>query len=108
VGLWKLESGPVVRLQELAMRVGIYVDGYNLYYGMKSQCEGVVRGWKWLNITVMVLNKMSFLDQVNYEITRKVFCTAERDQHDNNSALSDQKLFIRHLDEAGYSIKFGY
>lgn len=90
------------------MRVGIYVDGYNLYYGMKSQFVGVSQGWKWLDITALVLNKMSFLAQANYEITRKVFCTAERDQHDNQSALRDQRLYVRRLEESGSSIEYGF
>ena len=35
------------------MRVGVYVDGYNLYYGGKRQLRKQP-GWRWLDVRALV------------------------------------------------------
>ncbi len=32
------------------MRVGAYVDAYNLYYGMRAHCGRGTPGWRWPDI----------------------------------------------------------
>ena len=32
------------------MKVGVYVDGYNLYYGGRGICGRGVPGWRWLDL----------------------------------------------------------
>jgi hypothetical protein len=32
------------------MRIGVYVDAYNLYYGGRSLCGRGTAGWRWLDI----------------------------------------------------------
>jgi hypothetical protein len=36
------------------MRVGIYIDGYNLYYGGRGICGRGVAGWRWLDLRAML------------------------------------------------------
>ena len=36
------------------MRVGIYIDGYNLYYGGRGICGRGVDGWRWLDLRAML------------------------------------------------------
>ncbi|HEY7200404.1 MAG TPA: NYN domain-containing protein, partial [Candidatus Dormibacteraeota bacterium] len=31
------------------MRVGVYVDGFNLYYGARGLCGRGTAGWRWLD-----------------------------------------------------------
>ena len=39
------------------MRVGVYIDGFNLYYGGRGLCGKGVAGWRWLD--VRALNRAS-------------------------------------------------
>jgi len=36
------------------MRIGAYIDGYNLYYGARRICGRGTPGWRWLDIKAMV------------------------------------------------------
>ena len=35
------------------MNVGVYVDGYNLYYGGRGICGRGLSGWRWLDLRAM-------------------------------------------------------
>jgi hypothetical protein len=35
------------------VRVGVYVDGYNLYYGGRGICGRGTSGWRWLDLRAM-------------------------------------------------------
>jgi hypothetical protein len=32
------------------VRVGVYIDGFNLYYGGRGLCGRSTPGWRWLDI----------------------------------------------------------
>lgn len=32
------------------MRIGVYIDGFNLYYGARGLCGRSTPGWRWLNL----------------------------------------------------------
>lgn len=36
------------------MQVGVYIDGYNLYYGARAICGRSTPGWRWLDLRSMV------------------------------------------------------
>ena len=36
------------------MRVGAYVDGYNLYYGGRAVCGRGAPGWRWLDVRSLI------------------------------------------------------
>jgi hypothetical protein len=35
------------------MRVGMYVDGFNLYYGARGLCGRGTAGWRWLDLRAL-------------------------------------------------------
>jgi hypothetical protein len=79
------------------MRVGVYVDGYNLYYGAKKQCVGS-QGWKWLDIrsllTTVVAAQRSW---PGASITKIVYCTARVDARMNPEGHSEQDVYLKAL-----------
>lgn len=36
------------------MRVGVYIDGYNLYYAGRRHCAGGTLPWKWFGPRNMI------------------------------------------------------
>lgn len=83
------------------MRVGVYVDGYNLYYGGKAQC-GKGPGWKWLDVRALVsrivANQRAWPDA---EITRIVYCTARVDAQFNPEGHAEQDVYLKALTATG-------
>jgi len=61
------------------MRVGVYVDGYNLYYGGKAMC-GRGPGWRWIDIRSLVTSIIAAQPAwPNAVVERIVYCTARVD-----------------------------
>jgi uncharacterized LabA/DUF88 family protein len=93
------------------MRVGVYVDGYNLYYGGRALCGRGTAGWRWLDIRALA---QALVDErgnwPDATITRVVYCTARVDAADNPSGHADQDIYLRALEAAGSVdlIEFGY
>lgn len=59
------------------MRVRVYVDGFNLYYGGR-QLSGRRSDWKWLDIRSLVTELVAQRrDWAGAEVDRVVYCTAE-------------------------------
>lgn len=80
------------------MRVGVYVDAYNLYYGMRSQCGRGTAGWRWLDIRKLA---SSLCQWQNSAVQRVVYCTARVDSGDNPSAYADQDVYLKALKTGG-------
>lgn len=58
------------------MRIGVYVDGFNLYFGGKRLNSG--NEWKWLDVRKLVVNAIAKNPQWQYvEIVRLIYFTAE-------------------------------
>lgn len=76
------------------MRVGVYVDAYNLYYGMRDLCGRGTAGWRWLDIRAFA---SSFCQWPGSSVTRVVYCTAVVDQNDSPSAFADQDVYLKAL-----------
>lgn len=80
------------------MRVGVYIDGFNLYYGARKACGRGTQGWRWLDIRSLIdsalpqawLNRGATLDRV-------VYCTARVSGARNPSSAADQNVYIRAL-----------
>lgn len=79
------------------MRVGVYIDGYNLYYGGKRQLKKSP-GWRWLDIRSLVT---SLVDQQQgwpeADVSRIVYCTAYIDQQLNPSGFNEQDAYLKAL-----------
>lgn len=80
------------------MRVGVYVDGYNLYYGGRACCRRGTKGWRWLDVRGVaqtVLDRQSTWP--NARIEKVEYCTARVDAVTNPSAHSDQDIYLKAL-----------
>ncbi|QNE36239.1 NYN domain-containing protein [Leifsonia shinshuensis] len=80
------------------MRVGVYVDGFNLYYGARKHCGRGTPGWRWLDLRKLVAPLAKWSDS---EISRIVYCTARVDAADNATGSVDQAIYLEALSEAG-------
>lgn len=80
------------------MRVGVYVDAYNLYYGARSQNGRGTPGWRWMDIRSLVT---SVVNQQNSWtgafVDRIVYCTARIDGATNPSGQADQDVYLKAL-----------
>ncbi|WP_026425166.1 NYN domain-containing protein [Actinokineospora inagensis] len=81
------------------MRVGIYVDGYNLYYGGRHACGRSTPGWRWLD--VRALAEALVAEQAHLwpgaAVERVVYCTARIDGGANPSGAADQDVYLKAL-----------
>lgn len=80
-------------------RVGVYVDGYNLYYGMRSHMGKSTPGWRWLDIRKMI-EPYAYEFQENAQ-TRVVYCTARVNPASSQTAAQDQQFYLRALQISG-------
>lgn len=80
------------------MRVGVYVDGYNLYYGGRAHCGRGTVGWRWLDVRALVA---PFVGWSAASIDRIVYCTARVDPNDSPSASTDQAIYLDALTASG-------
>jgi len=85
------------------MRVGVYIDGFNLYYGARRLCGRGVPGWRWLDLralsqTVLSGPGSSWADAT---VARVVYCTARIKGAGNQSGQHDQDVYLRALNAHG-------
>ncbi|MET9074193.1 hypothetical protein ABZX95_18875 [Streptomyces sp. NPDC004232] len=84
------------------MRVGVYVDAYNLYYGGRGLCGRSTAGWRWLDIrSLAAMLVAQRADWPGATVTRIVYCTARVDPSTNASAHRDQDIYLKALVAAG-------
>jgi hypothetical protein len=76
------------------MKVGVYVDAYNLYYGMRGHCGRSTAGWRWLDVRALAA---SLCRWQNSSVDRVVYCTARVDQAESRSAYNDQDVYLKAL-----------
>ena len=75
------------------MNVGVYVDGYNLYYGAKYLC-GSAPGWKWIDVRGLAASLLP-AEWTGAQVSRVVFCTARIDATGNPSGHADQDVYLK-------------
>ena len=79
------------------MRVGVYIDGYNLYYGGRKQL-GKVPGWRWLDLRALADTLVA--EQRSWSgayVDRIVYCTARIDQGLNPAGHIEQDVYLKAL-----------
>jgi hypothetical protein len=80
------------------VRIGVYVDGFNLYYGARGLCGRGTPGWRWLDLrglaTDLVGRRTSWKDAT---VERVVYCTARIDAAGNPSGYADQDVYLKAL-----------
>ena len=80
------------------MRVGVYIDGFNLYYGGRGLCGKGTPGWRWLDVRALsarlVANHSTWTGAA---IDRVVYCTAAISGADNPVGNKEQDAYLRAL-----------
>ena len=93
------------------MRVGVYIDGFNLYYGGRSMCGRGAAGWRWLDVRALASSLLPGAWSASHaSISRVVYCTARIDGAANPSGHADQDVYLKALRVAGSVdfIEYGY
>lgn len=85
------------------MRVGMYVDGFNLYYGGRAVCGQGQPGWRWLDLRVLGkrLVDNSAWSKHGARLEKIVYCTAHVKGNVNPVGRREQDIYIRGLTEHG-------
>jgi hypothetical protein len=80
------------------MRIGVYVDGFNLFHGGRGVCGRGKPGWRWLDIralaTTLIASRRNWADA---RVKRIVYCTARVDALASTSGRADQNVYLRAL-----------
>jgi hypothetical protein len=80
------------------MRVGVYVDGFNLYYGARGLCGRGTPGWRWLDIRALAKRIVTRVSRwQGAEIARIVYCTAVIDAASNPAGYVEQDIYLKAL-----------
>lgn len=86
------------------MRVGVYVDGFNLYYGARELCGRGRAGWRWLDLEALatdLIGRRKNWAAAGATLERLVFCTARIDKRDNPVRRSEQDVYLLALSASG-------
>lgn len=84
------------------MRVGAYIDGFNLYYGGRGLCGRSTPGWRWLDLRSLASDLAG--RRTNWrsaQVSRVIYCTARIDGASNQSGQADQDVYLKALLAAG-------
>jgi hypothetical protein len=88
----------MTRAASTPMRVGVYVDGFNLYYGARGLCGRGTPGWRWLDIRALAQRIIfRFSRWQGAIIARVVYCTAVIDAASNPSGYTEQDIYLKAL-----------
>lgn len=88
------------------MRVGIYIDGFNLYYGGRGLVGGRgLAGWRWLDLRALSEHLIAAASGWPPPTsTRVIYCTARIRSDASQPAATgprDQDVYLRALSESG-------
>lgn len=84
---------------ESPVRVGVYVDAFNVYYGARGHCGRGTPGWRWLDLAALALSLINPYFWPNAQLERLVYCSAPRDREGDPTSQSDQQTYIDALCE---------
>lgn len=91
------------------MRIGAYIDGYNLYYGARRMCGRGTPGWRWLDIkslvTSLVAANSGWVGPHQIDIT---YCTARVSGASNPVGQREQDVYLRALAASGSATRIEY
>ncbi|WP_410870878.1 NYN domain-containing protein [Nocardia sp. A7] len=83
------------------MRVGVYIDGFNLYYGARGQCGRSTAGWRWLDLRQLAENVVAAQSGWSGPVIEQVvYCTAPISGKDNPAGQLEQDTYLRALQHA--------
>lgn len=95
------------------MRVGVYIDGFNLYYGGKFIVGGAgIAGWRWLDLRELASNVIAANSGWEPATSlRVVYCTARIKADANNPGAAgprEQDVYLRALASSGSTDEIAY
>jgi hypothetical protein len=80
------------------VRIGVYVDGFNLYYGARGMCGRGTPGWRWLDLRALSADLIRRRKGwAGAHVERVVYCTARVDGATNPSGHADQDVYLKAL-----------
>lgn len=80
------------------MRVGVYIDGYNLYYGARGICGRSTPGWRWLDLRAMCEAVIAARSRWHAVCVQNVtYCTARISGSSNPQGQREQDVYLRAL-----------
>jgi uncharacterized LabA/DUF88 family protein len=83
------------------MRVGVYIDGFNLYYGARGLCGRSTAGWRWLDLRALATALVAARPEwPSGTVERIVYCTARISGADNAVGQREQDVYLRALTRA--------
>ena len=83
------------------MRVGVYIDGFNLYYGGRGICGRSTPGWRWLDLRK--LSNSLIANNSNWpgaSLAHVVFCSARINGALNQDGQLRQDAYLRALKQS--------
>lgn len=82
--------------------VGVYVDGFNLYYGGRGLCGRGTAGWRWLDLRSLAEGLVSARSGwANAQVHRVVYCSARISGASNPVGSREQDVYLRALQQSG-------
>jgi hypothetical protein len=84
------------------VRVGLYIDGFNLYYGATGLCGRGTAGWRWLDMRALgtaLLERAPTWPEAYIE--RVVYCTARIDGAANPIGHQEQDVYLKAVRAGG-------
>lgn len=86
----------------MSMRVGVYIDGFNLYYGGRGLCGKGTSGWRWLDVRALATRAVTqHSTWTTASVERVVYCSAAISGADNPVGNREQDAYLRALTRAG-------
>lgn len=79
------------------MRVGVYVDAFNVYYGGRNLCGRGTPGWRWLDLAGLATGLINPYFWIDACLERIVYCTAPRHREGDPTSFADQQKYIAAL-----------
>lgn len=84
------------------MRVGVYIDGFNLYYAARDWCGRGTAGWRWLDLEALANNLIGRPPTwAGSTLERLVYCTARIAKRDNPTGRREQDIYLLALSAHG-------
>jgi uncharacterized LabA/DUF88 family protein len=91
------------------MRIGVYIDGYNLYYGARGICGRSTPGWRWLDLRAMAEALIRGRSQwSNITIENVSYCTARISGASNPVGQREQDVYLRALKHTASATRISY
>lgn len=91
------------------MLVGVYIDGFNLYYGARALCGKSTPGWRWLDLRGLARRLIQTHSTWSSELTLEVtYCTARIKGSGSDRGRNSQDVYLRALSHGGYVDRIEY